>query len=383
MNGKGIIRKIQKNTPDKLIIKGFQTLSSLAPKGYSKKKAEAKGKAKLTYIGEENPDAVQNQLFVFNNTDYSESKELASFDDLKAIPADKVGWLNFHGIHDIPLLESLGKVLALDRLSIRQLIDTTLRPKVEDYEHYLFFSVKSILENEKDEGGLNVEQISFVLTQNLVVSFQEKVADHFDHIRAKIKDNMGLIRKKESEYLLVQLLDAILDNYFETIEAVNQRLVWIEQEVLSEPKNKNLLELEKERREIQIIKKSLFPFSEALTNILNGKTKFVADHNLKYFRDLQNNAANALEEVESSNKSIESLTNIYFSSLSQKMNETMKVLTTVATIFIPLTFLAGIYGMNFEYMPELGYRYSYFILLAIMGVTVGAMIYYFKKKNWL
>ncbi|MEQ8532482.1 MAG: CorA family divalent cation transporter, partial [Imperialibacter sp.] len=206
---------------------------------------------------------------------------------------------------------------------------------------------------------------------------------HFDHIRYKIREKLGMVRHRKSDFLLVQLLDAVLDNYFETIDAFNLIVAELEKEVLKDPTQSTLLKLEKYKKDTQLIKKSLMPFKEALTNILNGRTNFIENENEKYFHDLLNSCKNAMDEIESTSKSLESLANIYFSSLSQKMNETMKVLTTVATIFIPLTFIAGIYGMNFEYMPELKYRYGYFVVWGVMGAVLILMLLYFKRKKWL
>ena len=182
---------------------------------------------------------------------------------------------------------------------------------------------------------------------------------------------------------MFQLLDAILDNYFETLESINHEVAFIEKQTLTNPKQSTLLLIEKNKKDVSKIKKSLAPFKEALTNILQDRTHFLNKGNRKYFRDLSNSCSNAIEEANATYAALESLTNIYFSSLSQKMNETMKVLTTVATIFIPLTFIAGVYGMNFENMPELKWEYGYFGVWGIMIVILVAMIYYFKRKDWL
>ncbi len=290
-------------------------------------------------------------------------------------------WLNVHGIHEVDLVEKIGQTLNLERLTIRQLLDTTQRPKVDDYDDYVFFSVNSILKNESQQ--LNIEHLSFVLGKNYVLSFQEELGDHFDHIRYKMRENLGLVRKRECDFLLFQMLDAILDNYFETIDIINHEVTLVEKETISNPKQSTLLLIEKNKKDVDKIKKSLSPFKEALTNILKDRTHFINKRNRKYYRDLKNSCMNAIEEANATYTALESLTNIYFSSLSQKMNETMKVLTTVATIFIPLTFIAGIYGMNFEHMPELKWRYGYYTIWGVMiGVMIG-MVIYFRRKKWL
>jgi magnesium transporter len=221
------------------------------------------------------------------------------------------------------------------------------------------------------------------LGKNYVLSFQEEVGDHFDHIRNKLREDLGLIRKRECDFLLFQLLDAILDNYFETLDLINHEVTLVEKETLLNPKQSTLLLIEKNKKDVDKIKKSLSPFKEALTNIMKDRTHFIDKKNRKYFRDLKNSCTNAIEEANATYAALESLTNIYFSSLSQKMNETMKVLTTVATIFIPLTFIAGIYGMNFENMPELKWKYGYYFIWGIMLSVLGVMIVYFRRKKWL
>ena len=371
--------------PDKVLLQGLRTLGSIGDNLtfnlYSKAKSESKGKAETVFIGKKKLEKVSAQLFEYDPDSFEEKEPATDFSELAALHPEKSYWLNFHGLHDVSLFEQLSGVMSLDRLTTRQMLDTTQRPKVQEYEHYLFFSVKSILDTESHH--LNIEQISFILGKNYVVSLQEEEGDHFGHIRNKIREKVGQIRHQKCDFLLVQLLDAVLDNYFETIDSFNLTVSELEKEVLSNPTQKTLLKLEKYKKDTQLIKKSLMPFKEALTNILNGRTGFIQTENEKYFHDLLNSCKSATEEVESTGKSLESLTNIYFSSLSQKMNETMKVLTTVSTIFIPLTFIVGVYGMNFDYMPELRYRNGYFVIWGVMAAILVVMLVYFKRKKWL
>lgn len=369
--------------PDKLLMTGLKSLSNLTQvplNMYTDQKTKAKGKAEITFIGKKQLEDVKSQLFVFNEETISESED-QDYSILTKPSGSEIYWLNIHGLHDVELIKALGDSINLDRLSLRQLLDTTQRPKVEEFDHYLFFTVKSILPNKEDT--LDVEQLSFVLSKNHVISFQEKISDHFDDIRYKIREGIGFIRKRSTDYLLIQLLDAILDNFFETIENINHEVAQLEQQVYSNPQKETLLDLERSKKRADLIKKSLSPFMESLNYILNNRTSFFLKSNLKYLNDLRMSCANALEEVESTSRSLESLANIYYASLSQRMNETMKVLTTVATIFIPLTFIAGIYGMNFEHMPELSYKYGYFTIWGVMISIFIGMLFYFKKKKWL
>jgi magnesium transporter len=374
--------------PDEVLMKSLRSLTEMTGsitginfKSYSKLKSEAKGKTEFTFIGEKKVEEVKLQLFKYNESDFTETQEISDYKQVDTNDTNNNYWLNLHGIHDVALVESIADRLKLENLTVRQVIDTTQRPKMEDYDHYIFFSIKSILLDEFDR--LDIEQLSFVLSKNYLISFQEKVGDHFNHIRQRMRDNLGLVRKRECDFLLFQLLDAILDNYFETLDAINQEVTFIEKQTLTNPKQSTLLLMEKNKKNVSKIKKSLAPFKEALTNILQDRTHFINTGNHKYFRDLSNSCSNAIEEANATYSALESLTNIYFSSLSQKMNETMKVLTTVATIFIPLTFIVGVYGMNFENMPELKWEYGYFGVWGIMIVTLFGMIFYFKKQKWL
>ncbi|MEP0987155.1 magnesium/cobalt transporter CorA [Ekhidna sp.] len=378
------ITQIDLTRPDKLLLSGLFGLKSLVTLPldlYSSQKKEAKTKGEITFIGTKKVEEVQTQLYEFNSEGSKSSLNPQTFDFLKTRKESKVYWLNFHGLHEVDWIQDIGETLNLDRITVRQILDTTLRPKVEEYEHYLFFSVKSILKD--NDGNLQIEQMSFILGDNYVISFQEQLGDYFDHIRNKITEKLGLVRKKPAEFLLYQLLDANLDNYFEIIEQINQEVKLLENIILTNPTQDSLVKLEQMKQTTEMIKKSLNPFKDSLRVIANRKTPFISKQNNTYFHELMNSCNSVIEEIESTTHSLESLTNIYFSSLSQKMNETMKVLTTVATVFIPLTFIAGIYGMNFEYMPELKYRNGYFVIWGIMGLVFIGSLIYFKRRKWL
>lgn len=366
--------------PDKIILSGLKSLTDFSL-NLLEIKTQAKGRGEIAFVGEQKIDEVRTQLYEYNEASVKTNEQLKDFAFFNTRDAKKTYWLNLHGLHEVEFIQALAETLSLDRITIRQTLDTTYRPKVEEHDHYLFFSIKSILKD--NNGRLDVEHLSFVLGENYVVSFQEKVGDHFDHIRNKIEEKLGLLRKKGADFLLYQLLDAILDNYFETIDFFNDEIQVIEKIVLKDPTQDSLVKLEQLKQMAEMVKKSLNPFKEAIRVLQNRKTAFIQEGNTKYFHDLANSCLSAIEEIESTTKSLEGLTNIYFSSLSQKMNETMKVLTTVATIFIPLTFIAGVYGMNFENMPELGYKYGYFITWGVMGAVFVGMVIYFKRKKWL
>ncbi len=375
------MKKNQPPVSGKRLLKTLYPFHSLHRDLYTSRKVESKGKARLTFIGEKKMEKVQNQLYFYTPESCSLKENITDFEVITSTETHSNLWLNFHGVHEVETVEKIGSILNLDRLMIRQILDTTLRSKIEAEENFLFFNMKSIL--KKEEGTLRSEQVSFILGTNYVVSFQEEKGDHFGSIRYRITENAGLIRKKTSDYLLSQLLDAILDNYFETIEMINREISELEKSIFKNPEEKTVLILEDHKSTAKVIKKSLRPIKEALLNILNTNSKLIRKENIRYFKDLVNSSIAALEEIDSTLDTLEGLTNIYFASLSHKMNEVMKMLTLVATIFIPLTFIAGVYGMNFDYMPELHYKYGYFAILGVMLAVSIWMIVYFKRKRWI
>lgn len=375
------LKKIDITRPDKIIISGIKSIGHFTQSLYAEEKSIAKGKGEITFIGEKKVEEVKSQHYKYSREASEISEGITDFSFFSKIEDKEISWLNIHGLHDVELIQKLAKAVRLDRITLVQTLDTTMRPKVEEHDHYLFFSIKSMLKTEK--GSFIFEQLSFILGSNYVISFQEQTGDHFDHIRNKISEDLGVIRKKGADYLLYQLLDATLDNYFETIEKVNNEIKGLERDILRDPAQDDLIQLERIKQFAEMIKKSLNPFKESLRVINSRETHLINAENRKFYHDLLSSCLAAIEEVDTTVKSIEGLTNIYFSSLSQKMNETMKVLTTVATIFIPLTFIAGIYGMNFDNMPELHHPNGYFYVWGAMGLVFLGMIVYFKRKKWL
>ena len=360
---------------------GLRIFNTLSQNLYSKEKTEAKARAELTFIGKKKMERVRNQLYIFNEKEMEKKNDIKDFSILKRPSSGQNCWFNIHGIHDEKIITSIGEILGLERMTLRQIMDTTARPKVEKYEHYIFFGIKSIL--KRVSGEMHMEQISFLLTNQLLISFQEEVGDHFEGIRNKMQEGIGFIRKGNCDYLLSQMIDAILDNFYETIDGINSEISGLEQKIQQKPDPSMQIQLENYTQTSHMIRKALSPLKEALQNNIAGGTELIKPENTKYFKDLIYSVTAAIEEVDYTLSTLEGLKNIYFSQLSQKMNETMKVLTLVATIFIPLTFIAGIYGMNFDVMPELRHPLGYFITLGVMsGIAIGMLIF-FKLKKWL
>lgn len=374
-------KKIDFTRPDKLITLGIKTLGGIGEGFYSSQKQKARANAELTFIGDKRVEEVQTQLYTYNEATNEVQSSLTDFLFLENLDDQRNYWLNFHGVHETGLIKAVGTAVRLERLTLRQILDTTQRPKLEEYQHYLFINIKSIARYE--DGLIDVEQISFVLTKNLVISFQEMVGDHFTDIRDKMENDIGFIRVRQCDYLLNQLLDAVLDEFFEVLEKMNQEIALLEKEVFNAPTKATLIKLETLKTNAQLIKKSLNPMKEALQSLMNTKSEFILPENYKFFKDLSSATSNAIEESDALLRALEGLSNIYFASLSQNMNEVMKVLTIMATIFIPLTFIAGIYGMNFKYIPELELPNGYFYTWGVMIIITVIMVIYFKRKKWM
>ena len=341
------------------------------------------------YTGVHTTDAVEMQLFVYDDLGYEEYKKV-SLERVKKeisdpLQAEDVKWLNVHGLHDVELIKQIGEFLDVESFIVSDILNVSRRSRMEELDNVLFFSIKSILQEE--EGDLmKVEQISFLLKDNLLVSFQEKKSDFFTHIRERIKTHSGIVRKKKNDYLLYLLLEAVMENFYITIES-NETAI---EELMIEAKNNHkavVLEMiEKERDSLSFLKRAIVPLRDALFNLksIRQDEEFggIEEVNYTFFARLHQKSLEILEQIEYDMYTLESASSIFFSSQSQRMNQIMKTLTIFSVIFMPLTFIVGVYGMNFENMPELKSENGYFIVLGVMFLTVVGMVYYFRRKHW-
>lgn len=343
----------------------------------------------LEYTGIYISDPIEMQLFVFDDVGYEEYKKV-SLDRVASEIADEqqrddVLWLNIHGLHNTELIKQVGDLLKIDTFIVGDILNTTRRTKMEELDDVLFFSIKSILPSKNFE-NLDVAQISFLLKDNIVVSFQEKKSNYFAHIRERIKTHSGIVRKKKNDYLLFLLLEAIMENFYITIEHFEDGIEMLINEAKSSDDREILVRIEKNRDNLNFIKKSIMPFRDALFNLksIHDDDDYdgIEKNNYTFFARLHQKSLEILEQIEYDMNSLDSASSFYFSTQSHKMNEIMKVLTAVSVIFMPLTFIVGVYGMNFDFMPELRWKYGYFGILFFMFLLVLAMVYFFKKKKW-
>ena len=341
------------------------------------------------YTGIHTADSVEMQLFVYNDAGYEEYKKVSIDRIQKEITdenqVDDVKWLNVHGLHDVELIKQVGEMLHIEPFVVSDILNVSRRSKMEELDHILFFSIKSILPNDSND-QVHVEQISFVLKDNLLVSFQEKKSDFFTHIRERIKTHSGIVRKKRNDYLLYLLLDSVMENFYVTIEFYEDVIesLLIESKMSADPRV--LVQIEKNREDLNFLKRSILPLRDALFNLKSEHDEEDYDGiekaNYNFFARLHQKCLEILEQIEYDMNTLDSASSFYFSSQSQRMNEIMKILTVVSVFFMPLTFIVGIYGMNFDVMPELRNPYGYFIVLGVMFLLLVAMVVYFKKKKW-
>jgi magnesium transporter len=325
------------------------------------------------------------QLFVYDTNDLTEFKEFTTAQLGKCISLDKVNWLNIHGLNDTNIIKSVGDFLQVDNFMLGDILNTTKRTKLDEYHDVLFFNIKSLLPVENSD-NIAVEQISFLLKNGILVSFQEKRSDFFTHIRERIRTHSGIIRDKKADYLLYLLLDAVMENFYITIENEEDRV----EELINLSKTSTspqiLEQIEKHRDNFNFLKRSIIPLRDSLYSIKSIKDDNVfntIEHdNYSFFSRLHQKCLELLEQIEYDLTSLDSASNFYFSAQNQKMNQVMKTLTVVSVFFMPLTFIVGIYGMNFDNMPELHWQYGYFMVLDLMFLLLLGMIYYFKKKKW-
>lgn len=349
-----------------------------------KKSSKSRGlpPGSMVHIGERKTDKVKISLIDYSVGKYDE-KEITNIEDCFPFKnRSSVTWINVDGLHEIDIIEKLGNFFDIHPLVLEDIVNTDQRPKMEDYEKYIFFVLKMLLIDDKTN-MIHSEQISIILGQNFVISFQEAIGDVFDPVRERIRKGKGRIRKMGADYLAYTLIDAIIDNYFIILEKIAEKVESLEEDLVSNPTSDILQHIYNLKREIIYLKKSVWPLREVINGLLREESDLIKDTTNIYLRDLYDHAIQVIDTIESYRDMVSSMLDIYMSSVSNKMNEVMKVLTIFAAIFIPLTFIAGVYGMNFQHMPELSVPWAYpavWIVIIAVGVSLLA---YFKHKKWI
>jgi len=295
---------------------------------------------------------------------------------------EKVSWYDVRGIHDTSLIEQIGNAFGIHPLIREDISDIHQRPKFEEYENGLFLIIKA-LAFDKKKLQVTTEQVALYFNEGTVVTFQETESDLFLHARKRITKGKGRIRLRKSDYLAYALVDVLVDNYFIVLEDIEEEIEKLEESVLETQDSKIKSRIHMLKKELLVIRKSIAPLREAISRLSKTDSLFVSENTAIYIRDLYGHTIQIMDVVESFRDLLNGLQDLFISEVSFKMNQVMQVLTIVSTIFIPLTFLAGIYGMNFENIPELHWQHGYFMLLALMFAILMALLFFFKRKNWL
>lgn len=339
----------------------------------------------LEYTGVHKDVANEMQLFVYTSDELTEYRECSVGQLPKLVDLDKVNWLNVHGLNDIERIKSIGDFLDVDYFVMGDILNTVKRTKLEEYHDVLFFNIKSLLPVENSD-AISVEQISFLLRNGILASFQEKRSDFFTHIRERIRTHSGIVREKKADYLLYLLLDSVMENFYITIENEEDKVEELINMTKLSAKPVVLEEIEQHRDNFNFLKRSIIPLRDSLYSIKSMKDDNVFNaiehENYSFFDRLHQKSLELLEQIEYDLDTLDSASNFYFATQSHKMNEIMKTLTVVSVFFMPLTFIVGVYGMNFDNMPELHWKYGYFIILGAMFLLLIGMIVYFKKRKW-
>ena len=349
-------------------------------KKVSKKAGSAPGT--LVHIGERKTEKSRITVLDYDDVQLHE-KQLESIEEalpLKDSPTTT--WLNIDGIHDVELIEKIGANFNIHPLILEDIVNTGQRPKTDDFEAYNYFVLKMLyLEEQSDE--VRSEQVSLVLGNNFLISFQETQSDVFAHVRDRIRKGKRRIRKNGCDYLAYALIDAVVDHYFVILETIGVTMESLEGDLLTEPTPETLHSIHALKRELIYMRKQVWPLREMINTVLRGELSMVGEQTIVFFKDVYDHTIQIIDTIESYRDVLSGMLDLYLSTISNRMNEVMKVLTMIATIFIPITFVAGIYGMNFKYMPELEWKWGYLAVWSLISGIVLGMIVFFKRKKWL
>ncbi len=336
----------------------------------------------ISYVGNKSKKDLYIDVMDYNKEKFEEKRiknleEVYSYENHETIT-----WININGLNHIEQIANLGKEFKIHPLVLEDIANTKQRPKLEEHPEYIFIVVKMLYFDKRN--NLKFETVSFIQGDDYVLSFQEADGDVFNELRERLRLSKGKIRSMRADYLLYALIDAIVDNYFSLMEVMGDKIETLEEDLFNTDSNNDLVQdIHKLKREILRIRRAVYPLRDVVNQMMKVDQSLLSDSTLVYLRDLYDHVIQVNESIDLQRELIWSLMDMYMTSISNRMNEVMKVLTIIATIFIPLSFIAGVYGMNFENMPELQYKHGYFLLWGVMVLIFLGMGYYFKRKKWL
>jgi len=336
----------------------------------------------LVHIGEQKVEQPRITLIDYDEGTFNERRDV-SVDECAAYKDTRnVAWINLDGLHDVRIVEQMGERFGLHPLLLEDILNTEQRPKMEDHENYLYVTLR-MLSYDDASYEIRSEQVSLVVGRTVILSFQEHEGDVFNQIRDRLRNGKGKVRRMGADYLAYALIDAIVDHYFVVLEKLGERIEDLEADLLENPTAQTLETIHKLKREMVFLRRSVWPLREVVSALERSESDLIRETTDIYLRDVYDHTIQVIETVETHRDILSGMLDLYLSSVSNRMNEVMKALTIIAIIFIPLSLVAGIYGMNFKYMPELEWRWGYFGVLGFMTVVAGVMLVYFKKKRWI
>ena len=337
----------------------------------------------LVHIGERLTEKTRIAVIDYDEasireTDVGTARELSYAKDRAGVK-----WVHISGIHDVDALEEIGSIFGLHLLTVEDVLNSDQRPKMEDFCDYIYFVLKAFNSNSTEDDGIRSEQISIILGKTFVISFQEKETDIFGSVRERLRAGKGRLRRSGADYLAYSLIDTVVDNYFAVLEKLGERIEVLEESLVKSPSAEALQAIQRLKREMIFLRKSVWPLREAISCLERTGCQLVQESTDVYLKDIYDHTIQVIDTIETFRDMLSGILDVYLSSVSNRMNEVMKVLTIIATVFMPLTFLAGVYGMNFKYMPELEWHWGYFMIWGIMLAIAFSMLVYFRKKKWL
>jgi magnesium transporter len=336
----------------------------------------------LVHVGKDHGEPVRLTVFEYDESTCNERRVETVEECLPYRDTQATAWINLDGVQHVGLVERLGAHFGIHPLVLEDIVNTNQRPKLDLMGDYLFV-VFRMLTWDAVAGEVRSEQVSLILGQRYVLTFQERAGDVFDPLRERIRKGLGRIRKGGADYLAYALLDVIVDNYFVVVEQLDEQIESLESRLVQQPSTEMLGQLNRLKRQALYLRKSIWPLREAVAGLQRRESPLIGETTALYLRDLYDHVIHVIDTVETLRDLLAGMLDVYLSGVSNRMNEVMKVLTVISTIFIPLTFIVGVYGMNFEYMPELHYKGGYPLAWGIMLVVAGALVLFFRRRRWL
>jgi len=335
----------------------------------------------LIFRGQQKIDQVLLRVIDYNNERLTEETLQKVSEILKFKDSNSVSWFNIDGLHNLEVMKEIIAAFDLDQLVIAEVLNTESRPKIIDYSNCTLISLK-MLKHDNESATFTIENLSLILTSSVLITFQERKGDVFEPVRERIRNHKKRIRNSGADYLTFALLDIVVDNYLYVLSLLGEKIELLEEKLLINPTQEVILEINHYKRELNVLRKNIKPAKEMIFNLAKMDSEFLNETNNVHFKELQENIAHANETSDSYREILSDQLNIYHTTISSKLNDIMKFLTVFSVVFIPLTFIAGIYGTNFDNVPELHYKNGYYFMWVVMVSIAILMLVYFKKKKW-